>query len=251
MKNKNYFMAKLAKILQNPSLVTKSLKNRFVHMYRYYVQKDEFAIAIRKWFKDKGDESLRLNYALCENSVVVDVGGYKGEFAESIYRKFGCSIYLFEPVNRFYLESVQRFVGNEKVKCFNYGLSDSNKSLYISNENDGSSLIRDNDCQNREMVTVKRFDEVVKSLRINRIDLLKINIEGAEFLLLPHILMDKNIITNIANIQIQFHDFYPNAKNLRDEIRAKLSETHNEEWSYPFVWESWIVKPKEICVLQS
>ena len=75
-------------------------------------------------------------------------------------------------------------------------------------------------------------------LQIEHIDLLKINIEGSEFLILPDIL-SKKIIIKIKYLQIQFHSFYPKSKELRDEIRAKLSVTHEEEWNYPFVWESW------------
>jgi hypothetical protein len=76
------------------------------------------------------------------------------------------------------------------------------------------------------------------------------NVEGAEFLILPHILKNKKIIEIIENIQIQFHTFYPNAKQLRDEIRSKLSETHIEEWNYPFVWESWKLKSREAKLMQ-
>jgi hypothetical protein len=124
----------------------------------------------------------------------------------------------------------------------NYGLSDSNGSFYISDEDNGSSLIKNNTSGSCEKVFVKQFNEEIENLKLNHIALLKMNVEGAEFLILPHILSNKKIIKIIENIQIQFHTFYPNAKQLRDEIRAKLSETHKEEWNYPFVWESWKLK---------
>ena len=35
-----------------------------------------------RWFKDKGDKTLRLEYPLLDsNSIVFDVGGYVGDFA--------------------------------------------------------------------------------------------------------------------------------------------------------------------------
>ena len=40
---------------------------------------------------------------------------------------------------------------------------------------------------------------------------MKINIEGSEFDLIPHIIK-KNLIKKINNIQIQFHHFVLNAK---------------------------------------
>ncbi len=70
------------------------------------------------------------------------------------------------------------------------------------------------------------------------IDLLKINVEGSEFLILPDII-SKKIINKIKYLQVQFHTFFPNSKKLRDEIREKLTETHEEEWNYTYVWESW------------
>ena len=41
----------------------------------------------QRWFADNGDRTHRLNYDLNSNSVVFDVGGYKGDFAFSIYEK--------------------------------------------------------------------------------------------------------------------------------------------------------------------
>lgn len=250
MANQHSFISKLGKASRNPSLIGRFLKNRLLQPYRLYIQRDEFTVAVKKWFRDRGDETLRLNYKLNTNSIVFDMGGYKGEYAESINRKFGCYVYVFEPVNRFYIECVKRFTGNEKVRCFNYGLSNSNGSFFISDEDNGSSLIKNNTSDSCEKVIVKRIDEEIENLKIKRIDLLKINVEGAEFLILPHILNNKNLIKNIGHIQIQFHTFYPNAKRLRDEIRTQLSETHNEEWNYPFVWESWTLKSKEASPAQ-
>jgi hypothetical protein len=40
-------------------------------------------------------------------------------------------------------------------------------------------------------------------------------------------------------IQVQFHDFVPDAKALRTALRERLRQTHMESWCYPFVWESW------------
>ena len=73
---------------------------------------------------------------------------------------------------------------------------------------------------------------------MEHIDLLKINIEGSEFLILSDIL-SKELISKINFLQVQFHTFFPNSKKLREQIREELRLTHEEEWNYPFVWESW------------
>ena len=102
-------------------------------------------------------------------------------------------------------------------------------------------IIRNNSSINSEEITVKSFIDEWNDLQISHIDLLKINIEGPEFQLLPYIISN-DIVRHIENIQVQFHDFYPNVISLREEIRHNLSKTHIEKWNYPFVWESWSAK---------
>ena len=226
---------------RNPSLILKSIQNRLLQIYKLYIIKDEPSIYAKKWFKDEGDTLLRLNYPLTSDSVVFDLGGYQGDFAADIFKKYKCNVYIYEPVKSFYLDCVDRFSGNEKIRCFQYGLSNADGTFLISINNDASSLIRNTNIENCEQVLVKSFSDELLTLGISNIDLLKINIEGPEFLILPDILT-KKLMPKIRHLQVQFHTFYPNAITLRDEIRSKLQETHYEEWNYPFVWESWARK---------
>ena len=45
------------------------------------------AIRIRPWVAAKGDQSLRLDYDLGRDSVVFDLGGYEGNWANDIFGK--------------------------------------------------------------------------------------------------------------------------------------------------------------------
>jgi hypothetical protein len=83
------------------------------------------------------------------------------------------------------------------------------------------------------------YQELKRTQGIHDIDLMEINIEGAEFALIKHIILSR-IISNINAIQIQFHDFFPEANALRDELRILLKQTHDERWCFPFCWELWI-----------
>jgi len=67
--------------------------------------------------------------------------------------------------------------------------------------------------------------DFIKEYKIGRIDLMKINIEGGEYDLLEH-LLDSAFISNIYNIQVQFHDFVPNAESRMNKIQESLSKTH-------------------------
>ena len=70
---------------------------------------------------------------------------------------------------------------------------------------------------------------------------MKINIEGAEYDLVEH-LIDTKLVEIIRNIQVQFHDFVPNAESRMRKIQEKLRITHSISYQYRFVWENWALK---------
>jgi FkbM family methyltransferase len=214
---------------------------KIYHYFQFKKVKTDFKISIKKWFEENGDQTLRLDYPLNDSSIVFDLGGYEGDFAFEINNKYNCYVYIFEPVKEYYLHCLSRFQGNNKIKCFNYGLSNSNGKFPISRDANASSIVVNNHCDDLETVEIKCFSDDFKSHNLKIIDLLKINIEGPEFLILPHIISTGDI-NKINHLQVQFHYFYPNAINLRNEIRNKLNLTHRETYNFPFVWESWSIK---------
>ena len=40
------------------------------------------------WLQDNGDETLRLDYELTPDSMVLDLGGYRGQWASDIFDKY-------------------------------------------------------------------------------------------------------------------------------------------------------------------
>lgn len=64
----------------------------------YATQKDE---DWEKWYDDKADETLRLDYPLDSNSIVIDAGGFEGKWASSISEKYNPTIYVLEPIKEF------------------------------------------------------------------------------------------------------------------------------------------------------
>ncbi|MEQ1695740.1 MAG: FkbM family methyltransferase [Hyphomicrobiaceae bacterium] len=225
----------------HPKLIVKKVKNRAKFLYKLYVVRDEFSIAVHRWFRCRGDETLRLSYDLNEDSTVIDLGGYKGDFADAIYNRYGSTVYLFEPVRDFYDACDQRFASNPKIHCFNYGLSASSGQFSISAEADGSSVVKASATGGEETVRIESFAATAGDLGLTQIDLIKINIEGGEYDVLPAIIVS-GWIGKIRNVQVQFHDFIPGAIEKRQKIRDDLLRTHMESWCFPFVWESWRLK---------
>jgi FkbM family methyltransferase len=191
---------------------------------------------LQKWFRDGGDDSLRVNYPLNENSVVFDLGGYHGSWTQKIYDRYQCHIHVFEPIPELYNNLVDYFRNKEKIKIYDFGISDQDKLIEIALLNDGSSFYVDS--ENKVIVKVVSFVKFLKEKNIENVDLIKINIEGDEFPVLKS-LIDNGCINIFKNIQVQFHQFIPDSINLRNWIREKLKLTHKITYNYEFVWENW------------
>ena len=192
------------------------------------------------WFDINGDQTLRLNYELNENSIVFDLGGYKGEFASDIYCKYSSTIYVFEPILDFFNIIQSKFSKSPKIKAFHFGLGDKNESLKISlTDNSSSVFIQSNQY---ETIQLKSIIDFVKEKKIDKVDLIKINIEGGEYSVLEA-LIENNMISIFTNIQVQFHDFLlDDGKERMYKIQENLSKTHKITYQYEFVWENWQLK---------
>jgi len=189
------------------------------------------------WRAIDGDHALRLNYDLDENSVVFDLGGYKGEWSEQIYKRYMCRIFVFEPVPSFAAQVVERFRGNNNVSVYDFALGPKNAVLRLMlNDNATSSYsFSGGDVVEAE---VREFVAFLEQHGIRTIDLLKINIEGGEFELLDH-LISTGCISRVRHLQVQFHNFVPAANERMDDLRRRLWETHVPAYSLDWIWDSW------------
>lgn len=198
---------------------------------------------MRKWQQQKGDLTHRLDYDLTEASVVFDLGGYVGQWTSDIFSKYQCNIYVFEPVTEYYDIIRKRFSKNKKIKAFNFGLSNKNETLEIFvHESSSSAFVKGEKAQSMEL---RRCDEFVQAENLKNIDLMKINIEGGEYDLLDHIL-DKGLIGQIVDLQVQFHDFVENASKRRQRIQKRLGKTHELTYCFDFIWENWRLKDPKV-----
>jgi len=191
----------------------------------------------------KNNAILSSSEYLNSDSIVFDVGGETGIWSKEIYSKYEPNLYVFEPHPRAVKILEETFAG-KKAKIFPYGLGSKNESAKLSDSGMGSSIYDSSTSyavSEKFDIEIRDIAEVIKELELDSIDLIKINIEGGEYDLVPHM-----IKTGMANqckiIRIQFHDWIPNAFEMRKKIVRELSKTHDVEWSYPLVWESWIRK---------
>lgn len=190
------------------------------------------SVALANWYQDKGDSTLSVNYPLTENSIVIDVGGYKGDWSAEIIQKYNPFVHIFEPIKSSYEAAKRRFKDNSKAQIFNFGLGASDEEIRMSIEGYGSSILFEG--ANTELVSMRDVSQII----VSPVDLISINIEGGEYDLLLR-MIKTDTIKQCKDVQIQFHSNYPNFEKTRNEIRRWLTETHMESYNYPFVWESW------------
>jgi FkbM family methyltransferase len=181
------------------------------------------------------EEQMRYEYPLSTDSLVVDVGGYEGKFANLIHQAYGCSVDVYEPIPDFYDNCVKNNRTYPIIRIFNFGLGGSNRIETFAMEGDktGSQATGQN-----IPVEIKKGSEVLKN---KKIDLLKINIEGMEYELLED-LIENNIHLDCQNIQVQFHKVGKNFDENYDRIRNKLLKTHETTYDFPFVWTNFKLK---------
>lgn len=200
----------------------------------------DFDRELVKWFSADGDGTKRLDYDLNENSLVIDLGGYKGQFASDLFSKYLCKVMVFEPIAEFFESMQQRFAKNPKIQPFMVALGEKDKEEFFYLDNDGTSINnKSNKSESfKRKVIFRDIEAFFKENAIESVDLIKINIEGGEYDLLEY-LLEKNMITKFKNIQVQFHKYIPNSEAMMTAIQTKLAATHHLKWQYRFVWENW------------
>lgn len=207
-------------------------------LLRREILRDPFLLEVKRWKANRGDETLRLDYPLGADSVVMDLGGYHGDFADAIFSRFGSRVFVYEPLPAFFAYCVERFRGNEQITCLPYGLAATAGHFDLAERDDGTSFVHHAPTDRIVRAELRPVVGEIERLGLACVDLLKINIEGGEFDVLPA-LIDSGLIGRVRYLQVQFHNFVPGAENRRNEIRAALARTHREQWNYEFVWESW------------
>jgi FkbM family methyltransferase len=198
---------------------------------------------VERWYQDDPHKLKRTDFDfLTSSSTVFDLGGYEGEWTSDIYARYNCNVYVFEPVSSFADIIRRRFIKNEKIRVYPIGLAEKNSEVSIIIDRFASRIeSTGSSSKPTEKIQLRSFTEFTNENNIASIDLLKINIEGAEFPLLENLVIN-NAHLHIKCFLIQFHDFAENAIERRKTLQEVLGKTHVKFFDYPFVWECWKIK---------
>ncbi len=155
-------------------------------------------------------------------SVVVDAGAHRGEFSRQLAERFGCQCYLVEanPELADALGREKTFAG---VTAAALGVRAGCAPFYVRQNLEASSLLPGGGATvaatNAEVISLR---SLVERYDLPRIDVLKLDVEGAEFDVLIN--APAEMLTAIGQITVEFHDFQPafQGRGLYERVRRRL-----------------------------
>ncbi len=140
-------------------------------------------------------------------SIVLDLGAHTGEFSRELVRRYGCTCYAVEPVPALFsqIESGPRL---KKLRLAVDGTG-GEVLLHLSANPQANSLFPEIADRYGGLetlaVTATSLDELLAGERLPYVDLLKLDIEGAEVRVLA--MASEETLQRIGQITVEFHDF--------------------------------------------
>lgn len=166
---------------------------------------------------------------LNQNSIVYSIGiGEDISFDISIIENHNCMVFGFDPTPKS-IKWVREQKGlSSKFIFLDYGIADRSgiMDFYLPKniEHVSGSYVKQDNVNDTLKVSVemKSWDDIVRNLGHKRIDLLKMDIEGAEYDVLDNILQSS---VPIHQILIEFHErFFNDGKNKTISAINKLKQ---------------------------
>lgn len=195
-----------------------------------------------------GGATVPLNF-LNRRSICYCAGaGEDISFELEIAEKYGCQVFIFDPTPRAikYYEHIRRRVKNlKRVHYHKLGLWDKKTELKFyapRNSNHVShSVVNLQKTEKYFTARVDRLSHIMKRLHHSKIDLLKMDIEGAEYKVIDSVVEDK---IRIPVVCVEFNEVYHSLDaNYRSRIKNSLTKLRD------FGYQIVAVKKANYCLL--
>lgn len=142
---------------------------------------------------------------LSRDSVVLDLGANRGRFARAVTDSFGCLCYSVEAVPELCasIQETATLIPINRAICATRQIV----MINVSSEADSSSLLPIDASKITHQVAVQGCDlqSLLAEYKIERIDLMKIDIEGSEVAMFDS-LSDQSL-ARVRQMTVEFHDF--------------------------------------------
>jgi len=221
-------------------IYTKNIRVKYPLIYKpsIYSSEEPTFMNYNEFFVQKIFKSLPIN----SPKVVLDVGASVGVWTEWILHQNAHKVYCFEP-NKIALKDLYKLhSNNDRVHIIDKALhntneeieffsSDTNSLVSATHKHDGADFgLPTNTSYKVKAITLEKF---IQDYNIKNIDLLKIDIEGGEFNIIPN--LQQSSFDIIDNFLIEIHPFYfedgdQKVQQLKD-VLYKQGYNINQFWS--------------------
>lgn len=153
------------------------------------------------------------HFILDENSFVVDLGSFRGDFSKYIYETYNCRVDAYDPLG------IHIGVEHPKFKFIRAAVLDGS---IVTFEKSGTA----SNIMNNTGVQMRSVD--IRGITKEHINLMKVNIEGAEITVLQLACLD-----NIDQLLVEFHLFRYSAPNF-EFIKKEIEKVVERIMSFDF-----------------
>ncbi len=215
--------------------------DKWIHKYRDgTIVRPKIGGAIPSKNVEKTKDYWLFNYVPEAGDIVVDVGAGIGDemhvFSNMV--GYGGKVVCIEAnLTTFHCMQLSCLLNDLKnVIPLNVAVCDKTGELLITDDNENrlaNTIINRDNTINKQYIVGDTLDNILESLKIKRIDLLKMNIEGAE---VPALNGARKTLECTANVAISCHDFIAD-RNGQSMFRTKtrvcqLLESHGFELTF-------------------
>ncbi len=186
-------------------------------------------------------DKLSVDFPLTKDSVVLEIGGYEGRWAQEIAKRYDPRLYVFEPQTWAYNKCVEKLYPYKNTRIYNMGLAVERGEFPMGNyETDGCSLTDIPSSKPVGLGYFIAFEEFFKNAAppVRHIDVCLMNIEGYEFKLIPH-MIETGVMDNIDYFMCQFHPRNDAEFQQHYDIRRQLSKTKKKRFDFGKILTCW------------
>ncbi len=153
-----------------------------------------FGLAVNRFYENKnydiqsnGELNVLQKLKITNPNYIFDVGANVGDYAVLVHKVCpGSQIFAFEPINEPFQKLAKTVKNNMKVKAFQLALSEhqGKKKFFLYDQSELTSSVNilgmNREISQEYQINVVNGDRFMKEHKIESIDLLKIDVEGAE-----------------------------------------------------------------------
>lgn len=203
----------------------------------------------RKQFQSNNQEPKHRNHHkyLTSESVVIEVGGNKGDDASAVIELYRPYMYIvLEPMKLVFRKLKERFIGTKNVMVYNFGLGALNGIFYVNiegEEGEFTSLYRSSSVKGTCSLKIVNATSFFLLLGVGcyEVELLILNCGGCEFDVIESLLAS-NLINFFRHVHFVSHsslESVPDSVERYCRIQQMLLRTHRPTYQFRFVTETW------------